>query len=79
MIEYKPIAESNNFIILEENVSGLFFGSSAWAEGRLEVQVPRDCLHPIPISKGRASVDAGANGFEFRGGQRLVDPLGPAR
>jgi hypothetical protein len=54
-------------------------GSSAWAEGRLEVQVPRDCLHPILISKGRAPMDAVANGLEFRGGQRPVDPLGPTR
>ena len=60
-------------------MSGLFFGSSAWAEGRLEVQVPRDGLHPIPSSQGRAPVDAGANGLEFRGGQQLIAPLGPAR
>ncbi|MEY4179330.1 MAG: hypothetical protein RLY70_2904, partial [Planctomycetota bacterium] len=53
-------------------MSGLFFGSSAWAEGRLEVQVPRDCLHPILISKGRAPMDTVANGLEFRGGQRPV-------
>jgi glycine/D-amino acid oxidase-like deaminating enzyme len=46
---------------------------------QMEAQVPRACLHPIPISKGRAPVDAGANGLELRGGQRLVDPLGPAR
>ena len=65
-------------ILEEEKGSGLFFfWASAWAEGRLEVQVPRDWLHPIPSSKGRAPVDAGANGLEFRGGQRPVDPLGP--
>ena len=46
----------------EEKVSGLFLG-------RLDVQVPRDCLHPILISKGRAPMDAVANGLEFRGGQ----------
>jgi hypothetical protein len=56
-----------------------FCGSSAWAEGRLEVQVPGDCLHPILISKGRAPTDTVANGLEFRGGQRPVDPLGPTR
>jgi hypothetical protein len=60
-------------------VSGLFFGSSAWAEGRLEVQMPRDGLHPILIAKGRAPIDAVADSLEFRGGQRPVDPLGPAR
>ena len=62
-----------------EKVSGLFLGSSAGAESRLEVQVPRDCLHPILISKGRAPMDTVANGLEFRGGQRPVDPLGPTR
>ncbi len=31
------------------------------------------------VSEGRAPIDAGANGLEFRGGQRLVDPLGPSR
>ena len=41
--------------------------------------MPRDGLHPIAISQGSAPVDAGANGLESRGGQRLVDPLGPTR
>ena len=63
----------------KEKVSGLFLGFSAWAEGRLEVQVPRDCLHPILISKGRAPINTFANALEFRGGQRPVDPLGPTR
>jgi hypothetical protein len=46
---------------------------------RLEVQAPRDCLHLILISKGRAPMDAVANGLEFGGGQRPVDPLGLTR
>jgi hypothetical protein len=41
--------------------------------------VPRDCLHPILISKERAPMDTVANGLEVRGGQRPVDPLGPTR
>jgi hypothetical protein len=60
-------------------VSGVVLGSFAAAEGRLEVQVPRDCLHPSLISKGRAPMDTVANGLEFRGGQRPVDLLGPTR
>jgi hypothetical protein len=58
---------SPSYVTSEEKVSGLFFGSFAWADGRLEVQLPRDCLPPISISQGIAPVDAGANGLEFRG------------
>ncbi len=54
-------------------------GGAAGAEVLLEVQAPRDCLHPNLISKGRAPIDTVANGLEFRGGQWPDDPLGPTR
>jgi hypothetical protein len=47
-------------------VSGLFLVFRVRG-GPTGVQVPRDGQHPIPISQGRAPVDAGANGLEFRG------------
>jgi len=59
-------------------VSGLFFGSSARAEGGLQIQFPRDSLNPGLITKGCAAINAGANSLQFCGCQWLVDPFCPA-
>ena len=59
-------------------VSGLFFRSSPWSQGRVEVELLCDALNPGLVAKRCASVDAGTHCVPFRGGQWLVDPLGPA-
>ena len=63
---------------MSEKVSGLVVWSSRWSQCQLEVELLCDALNPGLVARRCVSVDAGTYCVPFRGGQWLVDPLGPA-